>query len=844
MCVRCGLALVAVVVASLVIFAPLLNLSMAQSSQGFLTTITVTNDHDFRLVNFPCFATIYLSEGQALPGNIKLVGEGGQTVPCQVLGESEYSDGSLKTVTIAFPSNVAPLSTITYHVESGEAPSGENLTLSGRNAYHVENGIFSFGISNGSTGLTNLSIGDVKLSVLSFPAIALTSQAVNYQLLSEDLHVSVVYNGMEMSELEIRGTSPLSYVENITVFKGFPVIFYRVYLSSPGPYRPLMGYLNATDFTGFAYGSSHESLSSITSSGSLFPSEELYSFTGAVPVSLASNATFQYFALGMSFPILAYAYQTPDPAFSALVMPGVNGTYASDLCAALSEGVSVSVAEPAAVLSISYPSSAQAYEPFNVSVDMKFTTDTSSIVLWPHFPNGIIVKKPGATEFIRVIKGSSNESVWTIYANRTGVLSGYFEANGSSVNFTVDVYIQPLLPPAGATIQVTSGGYPVPGLTVTVAGPEGAWTGVTNKTGEIEFTLPLGTYSVKMTKDGVLFGAASLNVFRSGVYKLTAASLELLVRPEFENGLPMLPPNSPLLVLRGLQTNETYYSVASEINGSAEAVFRYLAPGSYKLVGVMWGIQTQPLYINLSHNELIAFRMPGLNSLSFRVVTVDGYPLSNATLQLYGAGGIFLTQATTDAQGRAGVAVPIGNYTYMFRYRGSTVAVGSVRVEGPTSELVNASVSRTTIYVSSIFGPISGAEVRVYSSNGSLVFAGRTNSAGEVMVYLPEGSFTASASSAAYAGSASITAPVLSARVFAGLSASAWLLIFMVVIGWSGYVTLELKSGGRKEEVAKLKSMIQKLNELYDSGEVDFALYNKLNDEYQARLAELTRHEE
>jgi len=43
--------------------------------------------------------------------------------------------------------------------------------------------------------------------------------------------------------------------------------------------------------------------------------------------------------------------------------------------------------------------------------------------------------------------------------------------------------------------------------------------------------------------------------------------------------------------------------------------------------------------------------------------------------------------------------------------------------------------------------------------------------------------------------------------------------------------------------MAKLKGMLQKLDELYESGEVEFSLYNKLKDEYQGRLAELTKHE-
>ncbi len=838
-----GLIILAILGMLFVLLVPVVSVSKAQTSPS-LATVTVVNDHDFALVNFPSIETIYFSEGQVFIGGFKLVGLTGQALPYQVLRASEYADGSIRSVTIIFPVNAAPLSRAAYYVELGHAPEAANLTLFSKGEYRIENGVFSFYLSNDSAGPLNLSVDGVRLSVFTLPFMSSSSQVDGYQLSSQSLQVRVLQNGPELSELEVSAIAPLSYVENLTVFRGFPAILYRIKFNSSGPYRPLMGYLNASVFTELAYGSSRKNLSSVAPSGSLFPAEPLYSLVGRTPISFSSNASFQYMALGLSGPILAYAYQSPNPTFSALVMPGVNMSYASNISGALSGGVRALVSEPASVLSISYANTVQAYDAFRINVSLFFTHNASKVVLQPHLPYGIVVESPGITEFPHVIGGSSNSSVWTVYANRTGLLSGYFEANGSLVNFTVNCYVLPLLPPAEAVIDVLSAGSPLPGVLVNVSGSGRTWTGITNGTGEVAFTLPLGAYSVTMSRNGVSLGEKAIEVFGSGIYRLSATSVDLLVRPEFENGVPMMPPNSPLLVLRELKTSQTYYSVPSAANGSAEAVFKYLAPGSYELFGIMWGMETTPLYVNLSHSETVTFRMPGLNQLSFRVLTVNGFPLSNATVQLYGAGGIFLTQASTGTGGLVSVAVPAGNYTYMFRYSGVTVAVGSIDVRGSASELVNASASRTAIQVSSLFGPIGNAQVRVYSSNGSLFLVTHTNSSGDATVYLPQGDFVASVSSPAYAGSAPIAAPASSAHVFVGLSTPAWLLIFLTVAGWAGYVALEVKGGGKKEEVAKLKSMIQKLNELYENGEVDFALYNKLNDEYQARLAELTRHEE
>jgi|GEM_PF-3551825 len=807
-------------------------------------TLEVTNPYRFSVTDFPCTAKVYFSEGQVFERTLSVINSEGEPVPFQLLGYLTYPDGSLMSATLIFAATVNSNSTSDYFVESSSATAFQgDIAYLGANGstYQVNNGVFSFSIPvHRSPGMTNLTLDANKISVLGLPFAGPMGESGS----PANLTATLVTDGPEMVQFALNGSSGPKFSSLITVFRGFPVVYYSVSGSgiSGAEWRPLGGYLNSTLFSDLVYPGSKEAISGIGPTGVAFPPETVYTFSGIEPLSLVSNSSFQFFAVAVSEPVLAYAYQAQG-SFAAYVMPGLGEVAASELYGAIVKGLEVNVIEPPAILSISYPSSAQAFQRFQVEVDLYFPSNQSEVVLSPHLPYGLVVLEPGATVFKDVKPGTSNSSYWVLYSNKTGTLSGYFQAGSSVVNFSVNFYVQPLLPPVNVALEPMSGTSPLPGVTLEVAGPGLSETVVTNSSGLANLSLPVGVYSVSVYRGELFLGRDTINVFSPGVYQLRTTSVELTVVPVFENGAPMEPPNSPLFVVYGKGGTPEFSSLATFVDGKEEARFDYLAPGPYYVMGLMWGIQTKPVEVYLNESRTVVLPIPGMVPLNVRVLSLDGRPVSGAVFQLYGPGGIFLGQESTGPSGRVGLAVPASNYTYMVTYEGYPVAQGSISVVGGQNLTVRALVSLTRIRVYSVFGPVAGAKVSVLTSSGSPIYTGITNSSGEVSVLLPRGNFSVSASTSVYSAYAPVRAPVSDVYLSAGFGASLVILVVLVVLGWGGYVALEVRGGTRKEEIAKLKGMLQKLDELYESGEVEFSLYNKLKDEYQGRLAELTQHE-
>ncbi|MDP7976179.1 MAG: carboxypeptidase-like regulatory domain-containing protein [TACK group archaeon] len=821
--------------------------AQATSPLRSLVIMTISNPYNFSLSDYPCFATLYFSEGQVYNNTLTIVSSNGVPVPFQITAETEYPDGSLDMAQVVFAGNVSARSKAQYLAVAGRSGAGEpqiSYESSNGEQYIANNGVFSFYVNReGTPDIYDLYVHGQSPDAFGLPFAQLFNQLSSYG--PTNATVNLIINGPEMSEFLVNETHPMSASGELIVFRGYPVIYYKLLRATgSGAWRPILGYMNSSLFSDLAYRKLLVPLASIGATGEVFPETAVYSFEGKVPISFASNSSFQFFAAGVSAPVLAYAYQADAGSFDGFIMPGIGLTGATELYEELIQPPELVVQEPPATLSVTAPPEAQVFQQIAITVNLFFPSNQSSVILIPHLPKGIVVVSPGRTNFTSVVQGSEATSQWVVYANRTGDLSGSFQVGPSVVNFSVNFYVQPLLPSVSVVLKVLSGNLSLAGAHLAIYGSGVSQNLITNSSGEANTTLPMGVYSVSVAFDDLQLGSHQLSVFSPGVYYIKTRSFGLTVIPVFENGAPMSGNSMPLVLVYGKGGIPELSSVASYENGVVEAQFYYLPPGVYYVQGMMWGLETKPMQVYLNGSAVVKLPMPDLDPLDITVLDVNGRPLPGALVQIYGPEGIFLAQETTSSQGLIGLAVPASNYTYVIDYDGYTVAQGSVSVKGPTSVTAKAEVSLSRIEVASPFGPVADAKVEIVSPSGQRIFFGITNSSGELAAYIPKGNFTVEASTPIYSAYAIVSAPISAIHLNAGFGSSILLLAGLTVLAWAGYVTAEVKGGVKKEEISKLKSMLEKLDDLYQAGEVDFALYNKLKDEYQGRLAELTKHEE
>ncbi|WP_449462646.1 hypothetical protein PQ610_00805 [Tardisphaera miroshnichenkoae] len=808
-------------------------------------SITVENPLPYAVEDFPVFVTVYFSEYEVSNLSLVVFSSTGAQVPCQILNYALYPNGDLESAELVFQSSAQPGSNSTYYVAPGKPAAWQNVTAIVGDRYDVQNGNFSFyQPRRGGLGLIDLEARGQSSGLASLPALTFQGPGANQSAFQLNASTRLLVNGPEMSIIQISAVAPVSYVVTLTAFRGFPLLYYSIrLLNSTGEWRPELGYLNSSVFTSIDYPTGRTLSSSISFSGLVLPPSQYYVFSGSASLFLSINSTYQYLAAANDPPMLAFACVGSSSTFSAVLGPGVSYGQAGEMAALASRPPEVVVHEPPVILSIAYPSSVEVFQDFPVTLRMYFPSSITRADV-KFTSEGLNVASPGISELKEVSAGSWCNTTWVLYANRTGNLNGTFLVNGTSIGFITEAYVQSLFPYVSFYVRVMTSNVSVGGARVMLQGMGLTSSRYTNSSGFAEFNMPMGVYSATVYRGSSLLSRTSLEVLGSGIYYVSTQSLALAIYPEFENGAPILPPSSPLFVLYNGTGAPVQSSTCAYRDGKLEAVFSYLPPGSYYVVGMMWNIKTKPVYVNLTGSEALDVVLPGLQSLSFKVLSSTGGALANATVQLFGTGGLFLSQGVTNDAGEVSFAVPAANYSYSVTYKGAQVAQGSVGVSSESRLTVLSDVSLTTVSVRTPFGPAEGVTVSIYAPNGALLSRGVTNQSGAFTVYLPSGEFIGYASSPLYSASFPVKAPISKLTVSLGFSEPFMILILLCIVAWAGYVSLELRVGSKKEEIKKISSMIKKLDELYSEGEVKYPLYMKLRDEYEQRLKELVKHEE
>lgn len=297
--------------------------------------------------------------------------------------------------------------------------------------------------------------------------------------------------------------------------------------------------------------------------------------------------------------------------------------------------------------------------------------------------------------------------------------------------------------------------------------------------------------------------------------------------------------------LVNLYENSTHtLAAAGFTNESGLIRFLNLSAGVYRLE-VTDGLHSSWSTLLVYSNRNIALKV-GLVSLKVRVLIAEAEPLPQAAVYVRDEEGRIACTGFTD---RNGVTVcetlPRGNYTVSVRWQGSIAGSARVTLVNDTEVSLQGLVKRVTIYVDLGGKPAGGTLINVHSATGTLVTTTRTDERGIAVLYLLPGPYRFTASKGQYTVTRMTDVRVEQyIRLELGLSLSLWVLIAVTTVLWFAMAyAWHRKTSFVYRERERYRRLLQRLEELYNRGEVEERFYLKLKQEYEDKLNELSRGE-
>jgi hypothetical protein len=407
------------------------------------------------------------------------------------------------------------------------------------------------------------------------------------------------------------------------------------------------------------------------------------------------------------------------------------------------------------------------------------------------------------------------------------------------------------------------------GLNVSVYDMDGNFilSGFSNSTGHLDLNLGGRSYAIIVESDGRIVGYQRIYVNNSGLIPIKTWSYTLQVtcidkENRYVSGAAVSlyeQVNRPL-------TNTTSPAVGkwslvnvakTDMNGSV--TFNNVWNGTYKIVVESSKIMgEQIVHVTKSERLVIECRK---TSLEIKIVTstLRERPLSNATIILQDSAGNIAFKGYSDQNGYIRFNnVYVDNYTIFVDWMNVEVYSGVINVEVSNSFVLKSSVFEVTIRVvdlsnkplprSKIFVRKIGisrypGEIRYLSE---IIKELETDENGLAPILLPSGNYEFSAFNGIYSGKSTVTlasgglggetATVIRCNIQLGV----WILIFLISLPLSMLSLLLERSKLRKPlEYKRYKNMLMKLESMYSGGLVEYRIYRKLKDEYEAKLMEL-----
>ena len=278
-------------------------------------------------------------------------------------------------------------------------------------------------------------------------------------------------------------------------------------------------------------------------------------------------------------------------------------------------------------------------------------------------------------------------------------------------------------------------------------------------------------------------------------------------------------------------------------NGTA--YFTDLWNGTYK-IRVLAGRIVGEKFLDIQEPTSITLKC-NKTYLKINFITRSGEPLSNATVRIYDSNGRLVFLDLTDQDGQIyHESIYVDNYTVFVEWAGINVWSGDINTYIDKELKIVCPIFRLTIKVVDPSGkPLPRSEVILRRITATR-FLGpplklRTDDRGQVSHLLYSGTYEIYASSGIYSSSTRINlvdnrVEILRSNVQFNVL-SLILLLSSPLIGLT--LLLERRRLSRSLEIRRYKNMLLKLESLYESGLVEYKLYRKLRERYEAKLMEL-----
>jgi len=289
-------------------------------------------------------------------------------------------------------------------------------------------------------------------------------------------------------------------------------------------------------------------------------------------------------------------------------------------------------------------------------------------------------------------------------------------------------------------------------------------------------------------------------------------------------------------------TNETRQLVNwTKTDSDGVALFTDLWNGTY--------------WMTVSSGEIVNERIISLQSMgsvvvigqktymSLRFVTRTYQPLSGALIRVYDDQQNLVFWEHTDSNGhifRQGLR--LGTYTVNVEWMGTQVASQTVNIQTDYGKVILCGVYSLSLRCLDQFGnPLSKADVLLVAPNERIRADTDTDDTGSLTLLLPQGSYGITVDHGIFSGTQTVNLNSdQSYTVNCSIKSLIWVSLVLLIVPFASFtVLLERRKLRTPLEIRKYKTMLAKLEAMYKNSQVEYKIYRKIREEYEARIMEL-----
>ncbi len=375
----------------------------------------------------------------------------------------------------------------------------------------------------------------------------------------------------------------------------------------------------------------------------------------------------------------------------------------------------------------------------------------------------------------------------------------------------------------------------------------------TNETGYVEHENVYfinGEFAVTARYDNRTIGYKEIEITKSEFFTITCWMYNLTVSCIDLDGEPLVgyvillydqvifySPTNVTVV-----TNETMQLVnwtKTDANGVAK--FTDLWNGSYWMT-VSSGEIVNERIINLQNTDSVVV-VGQKTYMSLRFVTRTSQPLSGALIRVYDDQQNLVFWEHTDSNGRIlRQGLRLGTYTVNVEWMGTQVASQSVNIQTDYGRVILCGVYRLSLRCLDQFGnALSKADVLLVAPNERIRADTDTDETGSLTLLLPQGSYSITVEHGIFSGTQAVSLNSdQSYTVNCSIKFFIWISLVLLILPFASFtVVLERRKLRTPLEIRRYKNMLSKLEMMYKNGQVEYKIYRKLREEYEARVMEL-----